>query len=305
MKSHLSLIRQMSRVRDLAQKATSLLQNLSSPSRPRQPRTPNFFIVGAAKSGTTSLWQYFRQHPDIFMPANPGWKEPSFYCDTYGVASYEFYLSLFKDATTQKRIGEASTTYLSSPESAQKIHEAVPDAKIIVLLRNPVDRAYSLYRWMFQHGYETIAGFEDALAAEFPARKDNPEFMSGKFYKGSFCYYWDFLYFSSGLYFEQVSRYYRLFKKDQLAVIIFEEFAKDTRRTVHDLYKFLGVDANFVPQIEIHNQGSAGFDPLAESTRHDLQRRYAEDVANLSRLLNRDLQSIWFPDLPSATALRS
>ncbi len=298
MKSHLSFMRQMSRVRDLAQKATSLLQNFSPPSKHRRrPRTPNFFIVGAAKSGTTSLWQYFRQHRDIFMPASPGWKEPSFYCDTYGVASYEFYLSLFKDATTQKRIGEASTTYLSSPESAQKIHDAVPNAKIIILLRNPVDRAYSLYRWMFQHGYETIAGFEDALAAEYPARKDNHEFISGKFYKGSFSYYWDFLYFSSGLYCEQVNRYYRLFPRDQLAVIIFEEFAKDTRRTVRDLYKFLGVDANFDPQIEIHNQGAAGFNPLAESTRRDLQRRYTEDVANLSRLLNRDLQSVWFPDI--------
>jgi Sulfotransferase domain len=284
-------------LRDWTQKVKCLIQNFSPSSRRRGPPTPNFFIVGAAKSGTTSLYQYLRQHPDIYMPAELGWKEPSYYCDTYGVANYEFYLSLFKDANTQKRIGEASTAYLSSPESARRIYDAVPDAKIIMVLRNPVDRAYSLYKWMFQHGYETISRFEEALEAEIHDRKDKPEFMSGKFYKGSFSYYWDFLYFSSGLYYEQVKRYYHLFPKGQMAVIIFEEFAKDTRQTVRSLYKFLGVDTAFDPEIQIHNQGAGAFSPLTEDTRHVLERKYLEDVARLSKLLKRDLRSIWFPDI--------
>src|SRR5690349_8105845 len=110
------------------------------PRAPSQPRAPNFFIVGAAKSGTTSLWQYLKQHPDIFMPPDIALKEPAYYCDTYGVEAYAAYLLMFfKDAANQKRIGEASTTYLTSPESAGKIRDAVPDARIIMLLRNPVN----------------------------------------------------------------------------------------------------------------------------------------------------------------------
>lgn len=77
---------------------------------------PNFFIVGGAKSGTTSLLQYLRQHPDIFMPADIALKEPSYSCDTYGVEDYEAYLSLFfKDAITQQMIGEASTRFVYPP----------------------------------------------------------------------------------------------------------------------------------------------------------------------------------------------
>jgi hypothetical protein len=261
---------------------------------PSQPPAPNFFIVGAAKSGTTSLLQYLRQHPDIFMPADIALKEPSYYCDTYGVESYAAYLSLFfKDATTQKWIGEASTPYLTSPESARKIYDAVPDARIIILLRNPVDRAYSLWKWMHAYGYEPIGFFEEALEAEFYSRKDNPDFMR-KFQKGGSTYYWDFLYFHSGLYFDQVKRYVDLFPKKHLAVIIFEEFIERPLQFVRDLYKFLGVDTQFRPEIKIHNEGVSGYSPMNVNTRLDLQEKYMKDVINLSRLLNRDFKLLWF-----------
>lgn len=163
---------------------------------------PNFFIVGAAKAGTTSLWQYLRQHPDIFMPADIGWKEPSYYCDTYGVKDYDFYLALFKEAGSRKRIGKASTPYLSSLESAGRIHEACADAKIIIMLRNPVDRAFSLYKWMHRYGYENLTPFEAALDAEVQSRKDNETFIKEHSRKGGSTYYRDFLYFHSGLYYE-------------------------------------------------------------------------------------------------------
>ena len=227
------------------------------------------------------------------MPADLEWKEPSYYCDTYGVESYETYLSIFKDATLQKRIGEASTPYLSSPESAQKIHDSVPNAKIIILLRNPVDRAYSLYKWMFHYGYETIGSFEEALQAEFSWRKDNAAFMR-KFQKGGSNHYWDFLYFHSGLYFEQVKRYCDLFSKKQLAIIIFEEFVQEPLQFMHGLYRFLGVDPGFDPDIKIHNEGAAGYGSMSANTQVDLQQRYSNDVALLSKLLHRDMNSFWF-----------
>jgi Sulfotransferase domain len=255
---------------------------------------PNFFIVGAAKSGTTSLLQYLRQHPEIYMPADIALKEPSYYCDTYGVEGYEAYLSLFfKAVTTERRVGEASTPYLTSPESARKIYDDVPDARIIILLRNPVDRAYSLWKWMHAYGYETIGSFEEALKAEFYSRKDNLDFIR-KFQKGSATYYWDFLYFHSGLYFDQVKRYCNLFSKKQLAVIIFEEFIEKPLQFVHELYEFLDVDADFDPEIKIHNEGVSGYNAMNVNTQLDLRQRYLHDVTRLSELLNRDLNSFWF-----------
>ena len=259
-------------------------------------RGPNFFVVGAAKSGTTSLWQYLRQHPDIFMPTDIALKEPSYYCDSYGVEGYEAYLSIFfRDVRNEKRIGEASTPYLTSPESARKILEAVPDAKIIMLLRNPVNRAYSLWKWMHAYRYETISSFEDALEAEFNCRRNNPEFLS-QFRKGGSTYYWDFMYFHSGLYHTQVKRYHDLFPKEQLSMIIFEDFIQNPLQMVQELYDFLGVDSNFSPEIKIHNEGLAGYGPLPVNIRRYLEEKYSKDVSELSKLLNRDLKSIWFTD---------
>ena len=117
---------------------------------------PNFFIVGAARCGTTSLWEYLRQHPDIYMPPVIEQKEPAFFCDLYGVEHWDFYLTLFEAGRGKKRIGEASTPYLSSPESAGQIHSVLPLAKIIITLRNPVVRAYSLYKWMHANGYADV-----------------------------------------------------------------------------------------------------------------------------------------------------
>ena len=85
---------------------------------------PNFFIVGAAKAGTSSLWTYLKDHPEVFMPKSNLHKEPAFFCDIYGIKSLERYKQLFASATSKnKRIGEASTAYLACPESAGHIYK--------------------------------------------------------------------------------------------------------------------------------------------------------------------------------------
>src|SRR2546423_2056748 len=132
----------------------------------RPGRLPNFFICGAAHAATTSLWHYLRQHPDIYMPPTIEQKEPAYFCDIYGTNDSDFYLSLFADADGRKRVGEASTAYLTWPASAAKIRATVPEAKIIISLRNPVERAWSLYKWMRAHDYEKIPTFAEALEAE-------------------------------------------------------------------------------------------------------------------------------------------
>jgi hypothetical protein len=128
--------------------------------KPR-PRLPNFFICGAARSGTTSMWEYLRQHPDIFMPPVFEHKEPSFFCDSYGVGDWDAYLSLFAEAGKRKRVGEASGPYLTSPESPGRIKKVINDPRIVILLRNPAERAWSLFKWMHENGYEKITSFPE------------------------------------------------------------------------------------------------------------------------------------------------
>src|SRR5262249_13645733 len=135
-----------------------------------------------------------------------------------------------------------------------------------------------------------IGSFEEALEAEFYSRKDNPDFMR-KFRKGGSTYYWDFLYFHSGLYFDQVKRYCDLFPKEQLVVMIFEEFVEKPLQFVHELYEFLDVDRRFDPESKIHNEGVSGYGRMNINTQLDLRRRYLDDVTRLSKLLNRDLNS--------------
>ena len=130
-------------------------------------KKPNFFIVGAAKCGTTSLYRYLRQHPDVFMPEQ---KEPNFFGSDL---SYRFprisqarYLSCFAKAKGETRIGEATTIYLYSEKAAEEIKAFSPEAKIIIMLRNPVDVLYSYHSQQLYSGNEDIPDFEEALRAE-------------------------------------------------------------------------------------------------------------------------------------------
>src|SRR3954462_1224231 len=128
---------------------------------PAEPpiRKPNFLIVGAAKSGTTSLFEYLRGHPDVFMPDV---KEASYFAGA-GVKNEADYLALFREAGPARAVGEASGAYLYLPDTARAIHDLLgPRVRIIVILRNPIDMAYSLWGHMVREGGEQL-GFFDAL----------------------------------------------------------------------------------------------------------------------------------------------
>ena len=126
-------------------------------------RQPDFFVVGAAKSGTTALWKYFQQHPQIFVTKDIAQKELGYFSNQYGIVNKNDYLNFFKDAKPDQLIGEVCHAYLTSEESAEWIKKEVPNAKIIIMLRNPLERAYSLYNWMTMHGYEESCSFRKAL----------------------------------------------------------------------------------------------------------------------------------------------
>ena len=144
-----------------------------SETQPRDVPQPNFFIVGAAKSGSTSLAEYLRQHPDVFMPGGEDFakKEPMHFCDPIPpwqekYRDFNTYLSLFADAGDRKAVGEGSVAYLAWPGAETRIHDRYPDARIIIVLRNPADRVYSWYSFLCQLGLEPGPSLETALADE-------------------------------------------------------------------------------------------------------------------------------------------
>ena len=214
---------------------------------------PNFFIVGGMRCGTTSLWAYLRQHPQIYMPQH---KEPIFFCLSHSsranIRDVKTYLNLFSGVTTEKAIGEASAAYLTSPESAELIHATYPDAKIIISLRSPVEQTFSVYQWMIREGWEWIAPFEKALLAEQERWHDEQ-------FKNDSDYYYVYFYSRFALYSEQIDRYFQLFPRRQVKIILFDDLKKKPIQTVQDLYAFLEVDPHFVPQIEIQNKAQIPF----------------------------------------------
>ena len=210
-----------------------------------QPR-PNFFIAGVPKAGTTSLYEYLRQHPQIFMPK---YKEPNYFVSGNGIEKWEEYLELFKKAGAKKAIGESSAGYCYCEESPGWIKSALGNVKIIIILRNPAARAFSLYTWMVREGYEDAPTFAEALERE-PARLSDPLFRAQ-------CpqYFPDYLYFTTGLYYEQVSRYIETFGRERIKVYLSEDLINQPLAVCQDAFRFLDVDTGFIPRMEMHNEG--------------------------------------------------
>lgn len=225
--------------------------------------TPNFFLVGASRAGTTSLWDYLGQHPDVFFPALPFPKEPSHFCDLTPVWARKYrdpqaYLEGFRSAGDEKARGDASTTYLPSPEVPDRIRRLVPDAKIIISLRNPADRAFSLYSLLCQFGFEEITSFEQALETE-EVRRESEDFKHNNRF-----WYYAYLYFHSGLYSEQVARYLDVFPPDRVKIVLFESIKRHPIETTQDIYRFLEVDPTFEARTKRRNKS---FFPLSVSAQ--------------------------------------
>ena len=211
---------------------------------------PNFFIVGAPKCGTTSLHEYLQRHPDVFMPF---YKEPHFFgSDLQGSRFRQFrdqperYLKLFRDARGEKRIGESSPWYLASRRAAEEIYAYDPRAKIIIMLRNPVDMMYSMWSQFRYSGNEQIETFEDALAAE-PERRQGMRIR-----RAAHCisglYYRDMARFSG-----QVQRYLDRFGSENVKVIIFDDFKTDTAAIYRSVLNFLDIDSQFETTFDVVN----------------------------------------------------
>jgi hypothetical protein len=211
-------------------------------------KRPNFFIVGAAKSGTTALYHYLKQHPDIFMSEV---KEPHFFgtdlVRPLSIRDEREYLSLFSKAGNAKRVGEASAGYLLSNRAALEIKEFCPSARIIIMLRNPVDMIYSGHSELVYGGVEDILDFEAALNAEEDRKRGLRVPVASHFPVEAF------LYREVGRYSDKVKRYLDVFGREGVLIIIFDDFISDTPRVYRETCEFLGVSSQFEPRFEIIN----------------------------------------------------
>jgi hypothetical protein len=210
-------------------------------------KKPDFFLVGAPKCGTTAMCDYLDQHPDIFISTV---KEPNYFGkDLIGpkaVNNIEDYLNLFQQAGS-RLCGEGSVWSLFSKTAAKEIYDFNCNAKIIIMLRNPVDVIYSLHNQMVFDGYhEDIEDFKLALAAESDRKKGLriPKTCT----RPQALIYTDVVKFT-----EQVQRYINIFSKENINVIVYDDFKNKTFQIYHDTLNFLGVNPDFEPDIKVIN----------------------------------------------------
>jgi hypothetical protein len=235
-----------------------------------QERWPNFFIVGAPKAGTTSLYSYLARHPQVFMPAM---KEPQYFAQIHPTAEFEHlveaipdrsrYLRLYRKARGYHAIGDASPSYLWHPEVPGRIKRTVPEARIIIALRDPIERAHSHYLADFREGAENLP-FHEALCNDL-ARSRKGLGVSH-------------MYVELGQYAAQVTRYLEVFGPDRVHLLLFEDLKSSGRHALDGICRFLGLDAAPVSRIDaarVHNGFAA---PRWEWTRRLAGRRWARHL---------------------------
>lgn len=296
-----------------------------------EPRWPDFFLVGAIKCATTSLYHYLRQHPEIYMPEV---KEPTYFGTDLQSSNFirdrEEYLRLFQTASPGQRVGEASPWYLYSQRAAREIYEVNPKATIFISLRHPVDVMYSAHGQQLRNGNEILGDFEAALQAE-PHRQGEGDYPAGVFLKEGL------LYRNIVRFAEQVERYFDVFGRRQVHVLLFDDIVRDPRAILKQLFESLGVDPRFEPQLQVFNPGRrvrlrrlqrlvrhppkplraaartfvpkvwrrlvtpwiqswntqvGGWTPLAPEIRSALQEELCGEILRLEEVIDRDL-SIW------------
>jgi Sulfotransferase family len=234
---------------------------VAAPAYNSRPTVPNFLVVGAGKAGTTALYHYLRTHPQIYMSPI---KEPCYFSTdirpenfhpTYRrsyladyreylrgdmsepvhvayVRTWEDYLALFRNASGEAAIGEISNTYLFSACAAQEIKTRLPQARIVMILRDPVARAWSHYQMDLRLGY-AARSFSEELAQDF--RRPAKGWGQSR------------LYLEQGLYFEQVKRYLAIFPRSQVFIMFAEEMRTNLPGALSKLYRFLDVAPDFAP----------------------------------------------------------
>lgn len=282
------------------------------------PRTPNFFIAGAPKAGTDELYYALDQHPDIYMSPL---KEPCYFSSEIRVASFETpwrermrkeaesarqyiagpmhekrfggiisnwqdYLKLFAAVNQEKAVGEGSVSYLWSKTAAKAIAQCLPEAKIVIVLRNPAGRAFAQYLKSVSDGTVSCS-FRRHLEACFSYNNE----QLGIFHP----------FLEYGMYAEQLDRYLQVFPKEQINISLFDEIASNPSQWLAGICEFLGVSANFAPHyVQGHYHPNV---PRLVRLTQAMQRTGAWEKAGrcISRQLRTSIKRIVYRQTPKLT----
>lgn len=269
---------------------------------------PNFIIIGAPRSGTTSLYHYLRQHPEIAMSRI---KESNYFSylaaqvekeyqiepvSGWDVTTRPAYESLFAVNAQTRAIGEATPFYLYVPGVPRQIYLQIPNVKLILILRNPVDRAYSAYLKNRREGVETRS-FEDAIRQEL---HDPGMVVKSEYY-----------YVRAGFYSQHIARYLEYFKKSCLKIVFQDDLLRAPQTLLSDLFLFLGVDPSFVPDTSVRfnealpplimkkSSNRIWLKTLSRRIRSYMPQSLYFSLLNFKYAVNRSIRS--YPDLSKDT----
>lgn len=231
---------------------------------------PNFLVIGAARSGTTALYSYLKQHPDVFMSKR---KETNFFafeglelnCKGPGsdyinnsITKEADYEELFQGSNGKCAVGEISPLYLYSDQAPSGIRKRIPDVKIIAVLRNPIEQAFSHYLYARRQTIEPLDDFYKALLQQ-EDRKNmgwQPLFQYSKFPK----------------YFEQLKRYYDVFPASQIKIFTYEEFEEDLPAVLSEIFEFIGIDKDYT--VDVNYRPNAGGVPKSQALQNIVMKPY-------------------------------
>lgn len=257
---------------------------------------PAFAIIGAKRGGTTSLYNYMLEHPAI-SPVFPGRERIKgiHYFDSQFSRGPRWYRSHFPLEVGGRQVirpwaadaitGEASPYYLFHPLAAQRLASAFPDVRLIVLLRDPVERAYSHYKERVRHRAEPLT-FEEALGAEAERIRGEAErIVREPGYRSA--EHEDHSYVAQGRYLDMLPRWFALFPRDRFHLVISEDFYADPERVVNGAWSFLGLQPGMLQSRTKHNYHPAP--DIQERTRDHLQNLFAEHNRELEKLVGFQL----------------
>jgi len=241
---------------------------------------PGFLVLGAQKAGTTALYAYLRRHPEV---TGPSWKEVSFF-DRHWARGTRWYRGNFP-LRRRAVVGEASPSYLFHPLAPSRVHAVVPEARLVALLRNPIDRALSHYHHEVALGRERLS-FEEALDAEERRTAGEVERLLADDRAFSTAW-WDHTYVARGLYADQLERWWELFPREQLLVLTTDELGADPASAYARVLEHVGA-----PPYELQEYPRVferDYAPMSTETRERLRALFDEPNRRLERLLGRRL----------------
>lgn len=218
---------------------------------------PNFIIAGAKKAATSSLYEYMKQHPQVYLspiketkffayePDNP--EHAGSVHKKFPIHTLEEYARLFEGVKGEIAIGEASPIYINSSYAMRRIQALIPQVRLIFSLRNPVDRAYSAYLMRVRGGYEH-------RPVEQAFREDLNHLRSVSYYT-------------------MLKQWYALFPAEQIKVVLYEDIRKDAVAVVQELFAFVGVESSFTPDVSVqHNSGGVAKSQVRQHIVNYLRR---------------------------------